>query len=92
MIKRIRHKGLQRFHESGNTAGINVAQARRIAMILGLLEAASEPSQLDLQGLHLHLLKGERSDVWSLRVNKYWRVTFKFDGDDVTDVNYEDYH
>ena len=61
-------------------------------MILGLLEVASEPSHLDLAGLRLHPLKGGRRGEWSLRVNRNWRITFRFEGEDVTDVDYEDYH
>ncbi len=29
---------------------------------------------------------------WAVRVSDNWRITFKFDGPDAIDVNYEDYH
>jgi proteic killer suppression protein len=47
---------------------------------------------MDLAGLHLHALKGERKGVWSVWVSGNWRVTFQFVGRDVELVDYEDYH
>ena len=40
----------------------------------------------------MHQLKGDRKDIWSVRVSGNWRVTYRFVGDDVEIVNYEDYH
>jgi proteic killer suppression protein len=45
-----------------------------------------------LPGLGLHALKGDRKGIWAVRVSGNWRVTFKFTGSDVEDVDYEDYH
>ena len=45
-----------------------------------------------LPGLNLHSLIGDRKGTWSVRVSGNWRVTFRFEGKDVTDVDYEDYH
>jgi toxin HigB-1 len=47
---------------------------------------------MDLPGLELHQLKGKRKGTWSVSVSGNWRITFVFDGMDVVDVNYEDYH
>lgn len=47
---------------------------------------------MDLPGLYLHQLKGTGRRIWSVHVSGNWRITFKFDGPDVIDVNYEDYH
>lgn len=47
---------------------------------------------MNLPGLYLHELKGAGRGIWSVRVSGNWRVTFKFDGPDAIDVNYEDYH
>jgi proteic killer suppression protein len=35
---------------------------------------------MNLPGLHLHELKGNRAGTWSVRVSGNWRVTFKFEG------------
>jgi proteic killer suppression protein len=45
-----------------------------------------------LPGLQLHALKGDWKDSWAVSVSGNWRVTFKFSGSDVKDVDYEDWH
>ena len=47
---------------------------------------------LNLPGLSLHQLTGDRSDIWSVIVSGNWRVTFRMNCEDVEIVNYEDYH
>jgi proteic killer suppression protein len=47
---------------------------------------------MELPGLDLHPLKGERKGTWALSVSGNWRVTFRFLGKDADDVDYEDYH
>lgn len=92
MIKEFKHKGLERFFLTGSKAGIQAAHAAKLRLILGRLHASTSPRDMNLPGLYLHELKGDRKDTWSVRVSGNWRVTFTFDGTDVTHVNYEDYH
>jgi len=40
----------------------------------------------------LHPLKGKRKGTWAVSVSGNWSITFVFDGADVIDVDYEDYH
>jgi len=47
---------------------------------------------MGLPGLGLHPLKGDRQGTWAVEVSGNRRVTFRFVGPDVADVNYEDYH
>jgi proteic killer suppression protein len=47
---------------------------------------------MNLPGLDLHRLKGERQGAWAVSVSGNWRITFNFVGKDIEDVNYEDYH
>jgi len=77
---------------TGSKAGIQAAHAGKLRLILGRLHASTSPRDMNLPGLYLHELKGDRKDTWSVRVSGNWRVTFKFDGPDVASVNYEDYH
>lgn len=73
--------------------GRNLAQHEtRLRLILGRLNVSTSPQDMDLPGLHLHRLKGRRRNTWSVRVSGNWRITFRFDGIDATDVDYEDYH
>ncbi|MAM87820.1 MAG: hypothetical protein CME36_11000 [unclassified Hahellaceae] len=54
--------------------------------------ACSAVKDMDLPGLRLHQLVGNRSGVWSVTVSGNWRVTFRFEDGDAEIVNYEDYH
>lgn len=91
-IIKFRHKGLETFFLEGSTGGIQAKHAARLRLILGRLDVALEPRDMGLPGLNLHPLKGRRKGAWAVSVSGNWRVTFGFEGPDVTDVDYEDYH
>ena len=92
MIKSFKHKGLERFYIRGTTAGIQAAHSNKLRLILSNLDQAESPDDMDLPGLRLHELRGDRKGIWSLSVSGNWRVTFRFNGRDPEIVNYEDYH
>ena len=92
MIKSFKHKGLQKFFETGSIAGINAAHKRKINMRLVALDTASYIDDIDLPGFRQHSLKGTLEDIWAIDVNKNWRITFEFIDGDAYLVNYEDYH
>lgn len=92
MIKGFHHKGLERFFLTGSKSGIQAKHAPRLRLILGLLNAGTSPSDMDLPGLGLHQLTGNRTGTWSVKVSGNWRVTFISEGEDVNIVDYEDYH
>jgi len=92
MIVSFKHKGLERFFKTGNQSGIQGNHARRLQLILGRLNASVKPQDMNLPGLSLHQLTGDRADIWSVNVSGNWRVTFRMNGEDTEIVNYEDYH
>lgn len=92
MIRSFRHKGLERFFLKGNKSGIQARHAARLRLILGRLNASTSPGDMNLPGLSLHPLSGDRSGDWSVTVSGNWRVTFRFVDSDAEGVNYEDYH
>lgn len=92
MIRTFRHKGLERFFESGSLAGIQAIHRRRLRIQLAALETAQSVDDMDLPGFRLHPLKGSQAGRWSVAVNRNWRLTFRFEGGDFYDVDYEDYH
>lgn len=47
---------------------------------------------MNLPGLQLHELTGNRKETWAVSVSGNWRITFKFEGEDAVVVDYEDYH
>jgi len=92
MIKSFTHKGLEKFYEDGTTKGIVFEHSKKIRMRLVALDTAKIIEDMQLPGFGLYKLKGERSDIWSIKVNGNWRITFRFEDGDVYIVNYEDYH
>jgi len=92
MILSFKHKGLEQFFKNGRKSGIQAEHAKRIRLILGLLNASTSPNDMDLPGLLLHSLSGRRADIWSVRVSGNWRITFRFSEKNAEIVNYEDYH
>jgi proteic killer suppression protein len=91
-IAGFRHKGLERYFATGRLTGIQGKHADRLRLILGRLNVAERPGDMNLPGLDLHQLRGSRKGTWAVKVSGNWRVTFVFSGKDVEGVNYEDYH
>lgn len=92
MIKSWKHKGIKKFYLSGDKSGVMADHARKLKVILQLLDAADSPEKLNLPGLGFHKLKGALKDFYSLTVSANWRVIFQFEEQDATLVNYIDYH
>jgi len=92
MIKKFKHKGLKKLFESGVASGIQPQHANRLRKILALLETADSIEDMDLPGLNLHELKGQRKGTYAVKVSGNWRVTFIFIDGDIFNVDYEDYH
>lgn len=92
MIRKFKHSGLEKYFLRGTKSGIQSKHVDRIRLILGRLHAAIRPQDMNLPGLELHELRGRRKGTWAVKVSGNWRITFKFDGPDAINVNYEDYH
>ncbi len=92
MIKTFKHKGLRLFFETGKTSGIKSQHSVRLQMQLAALHTATVIEDMNIPGYHLHRLKGVKKTLWSIRVNKNWRLTFEFIKGDIYILNYEDYH
>lgn len=67
MIKRIRHKGLRRYFESGDGRGLPANHLMKIRLILSVLDSVSRIESINLPNCRLHGLKGDRKGDWSLR-------------------------
>ena len=91
-IKEFRHKGLERFFRTGTKAGIQAKHADRLRLILGRLNVATGPVDMNLPGLGLHELKGVRAGTWAVKVSGNWRITFVVADKDIDRIDYEDYH
>jgi proteic killer suppression protein len=92
MIARFRHAGIERFFRTGSAGRIRPAHRRRLRLILTALNTAQAPRDMGLPGLDLHPLKGDLAGFWSVSVSGNWRIIFRFDGTDATEIDYVDYH
>lgn len=92
MIKSFRHKGIQKFFETGSKAGIQAAHASRLARQLHQLDVAKQAQDMGIPGWRLHPLTGDLAGHWSVWVSGNWRLTFTFEDEDAVLVDYKDYH
>ena len=92
MIRGFRHRGLRRLYEDDDRRGFNLEHLEKIQRVLARLDQAIQPDDLDLPGFRLHQLKGDLAGYFSITIRPNWRIIFRFQGQDVTDVDYLDYH
>lgn len=92
MIRKFRHRGLKRLFERDDKSRVKPDQLETIENILAFLEIAEQPQDLDKPGYNLHPLKGSYKGFWSVRVSGNWRIIFRFQDGDATDVDLIDYH
>lgn len=94
MIISFKHKGLQLFWEKGNASKLPADQRNKIRLILDAInEVTVLPHDLlPIKNWKIHPLQGNLKDYWSLTVKENWRIIFKFDGRNASDIDYIDYH
>jgi len=92
MIIRFRHKGLERLFTSGETRGVSAQHVQRLRRLLASLSTATSPLNMNIAGYQLHPLVGERKGEWAVSVSGNWRLVFRFEGENATDVDLVDYH
>jgi proteic killer suppression protein len=92
VIKSFQHKGLEKFFRTGSKAGIQPKHADRLTEQLSVLNVAATPEDVNRAGWNLHPLKSDLAGHWSIRVDRMWRLTFKFEDEDVILLDYQDYH
>jgi toxin HigB-1 len=92
MIRTFRHKGLKELFERGATRRVEQNYIRRCNEILHVIHNATNIQQINLPGYVLHVLKPQRPNTWSVRVQGPWRITFEFRSGDAYDVDLEQHH
>ena len=92
MIRRFRHRGLRRLCEDDDRREVNPEHADKIIRMLARPDEATRPEHLDLPGFRLHSLRGDLAGYWSITVRANWRIIFRFEQGDATDVDLVDYH
>jgi proteic killer suppression protein len=92
VIESFRHKGLKRLYEKDDARGVLAEHTPKLRSILARLDASAHPSDMDLPGFRLHALTGNLEGYWAVAVRANWRVIFRFDSENPSDVDYVDYH
>ena len=92
MVLSFKHRGLRRLYEDDDRRGLNPEHVAKITTILARLDVAMQPEDMDVVGLRFHALKGDLAGFWSVTVRANWRIIFRFEGVNATDVDYLDYH
>jgi proteic killer suppression protein len=88
-----RHKDLERLWREGVARGVARQAEQKLRAMLTVLEEAENLSELHtIPGWRLHPLKGPRKGFWSLTVTRNYRLTFRVQEKNVTDIDFEDYH
>ena len=91
MIRSCRDKEVQRLFDRKFSRRFQaIEKAARVR--LALLDAATSLGDLQLPGLRLQALKGDRKGQYSIRINDQYRICFEWRDGDAHDVEIMDYH
>jgi len=92
-IRNVVHRGLRRFIEDDDAAGLQPAVVTKLRRIVSFLQDMEREEELrTVPSWKAHQLAGDRKGTWSLFVTKNWRITLRVDQTEIVDLNYEDYH
>jgi toxin HigB-1 len=92
MIISFQHKGLRLFYEKGDRSKLQPALIQKIKVILARLDAAETPETLNISGYDFHPLTGDLQGFYAVKVNKNYRIIFRFEEKNAADVDFLDYH
>ena len=77
----------------GTPKGFPTDLIRRAERKLALIDAAISLEDLRVPpSNHLEKLVGDRKGFYSIRINRQWRLCFRWEGEDAFDVEIVDYH
>jgi len=93
MIKNFANKSIEEFYITGKSKHISPEIVKVALRKLDYLNSAITLEDLKIPPANrLERLKGDLKDFYSIRINKQYRVIFKFINGNVYDVNIVDYH
>lgn len=92
-IRSFRNRALERFWRHGEVRGVARQHEAKLRATLTTIEEAENVAELDtVPGWRLHPLGGDRRGVWSLKLSRNQRLTFRVEGSVVSEIDFEDYH
>lgn len=94
MIISIRNRQLKALHKKRTVRRIPPTSLKRLKAILAFLDSVEGPAELRRHALswQVHPLKGKYKGYYAISVSGNWRIIFRFEGEDVADLDYLDYH
>jgi toxin HigB-1 len=93
MIRRFRHRGLERLYSRGDTSGVSAQHVKRLRAVLAALACDGLGAvRHGAARCPVHPLRGDRVGQWSVSIAGNWRVIFEFESQDITNVDLVDYH
>ncbi|HVY83158.1 MAG TPA: type II toxin-antitoxin system RelE/ParE family toxin [Steroidobacteraceae bacterium] len=93
MIRSFKDKQTEAIFRGEFVKGMDGQIQQRAREKLKYLDAASDLRDLMIPPSNrLEALKGDRKDQYSIRVNQQWRICFRWDSGDASDVELTDYH
>ncbi len=93
MIKSFRDRETGKIWSRERSAKLPGAIQERALMKLQQLHAAGDLRDLSIPASNqLEPLKGDRKGDYSIRINKQWRICFRWSGGHAFDVEIVDYH
>ncbi|VAV88299.1 Toxin HigB [hydrothermal vent metagenome] len=93
MIRTVRDKRVQQLMDGVVPRRFPTHLARATEKKLKLLDMAERIEDLLVPPSNrLERLRGDRKGLWSIRINRQWRICFRWETDSAYDVEIIDYH
>ena len=93
MIRSFKDKQTEAIFRGEFVKGMDGQIQQRAREKLKYLDAAGDLRDLMIPPSNrLEALKGDRKGQYSIRVNQQWRICFRWDSGDASDVEITDYH
>ena len=93
MILSFNNKDTEKLYVTGKSRKYPQTIIKVALRKLDYLNAAKDINDLRVPpGNHLELLKGDYKNMYSIRINKQFRIIFSFENLNVTNVEIIDYH
>ena len=93
MIRSFKNKDTETIFRGEFVKGMDGQIQQRAREKLKYLDSAGDLCDLMIPPSNrLEALKGNRKDQYSIRINQQWRICFRWDNGDASDVEITDYH
>lgn len=96
MIRNFKSKVASDIYDGANSRASRKIPAELHPKAARLFDQLNAATSIDTMKIppsnHLEKLKGNYKDYWSIRVNKQWRIIFKWKNNEAIDVDILDYH